>query len=120
MISMRPRHRALSAAALYVGATAVAGLVLVLTDGSPDRLAVLHLLSFPGSAVVTVLLYLTSALFGPADPPADQATEPGIALGSLVPVVGGALVNVLLIRGAVGFVRVFLRERAATRRARDH
>ncbi|WP_189599921.1 hypothetical protein [Streptomyces lateritius] len=118
MTVMRPRAWAFSAAVLYVGATAAAGLVHVLTGGSVGGFTVPHLLAFPGSGVVTVLLFLTAGFFGPGHPAADASADPGPTLGSLVPVVGGALVNVLLIRGMAGFVRLFVREWAAARRAR--
>ncbi|MEU9861108.1 hypothetical protein AB0D99_09535 [Streptomyces sp. NPDC047971] len=101
----RPRTWALSAAALYLGTVAVAG---VLHDGATAP-------AFPGSVVLVVLLYATaSALHTGEPPPADPAPE----LGRLVPLVGGALLNVLLVWAAVSFARVFVRDCRAARGAR--
>ncbi|MFD9036028.1 hypothetical protein ACFVZW_33555 [Streptomyces sp. NPDC059567] len=103
----RPRTRALCAAVLYLGTVAAAGL---LGDGS----VVPYALAFPGSAVLVVLLFAASAALDSGEPPADSAS----ALGPLVYVVGGALVNVLLVWTAVSFARVFVRDCRAARRAR--
>jgi hypothetical protein len=103
----RPRARALCAAVLYVGTVAVVG---VLRDGSAGPYA----LAFPGFALLVVVLYVLSAALDPGEPPADSAS----ALGPLPHLVGGALLNVLLVWAAVGFARLFVRDCRAARRAR--
>ncbi|WP_329112980.1 hypothetical protein [Streptomyces sp. NBC_01353] len=103
----RPRTWALCAAVLHLGTVAVVGLFR-------GDSAAPYALAFPGSAVLVVLLYVTSSALDSGEPPADSAS----ALGPLVHVVAGALVNVLLVWAAVSFARVFVRDCRAARRAR--
>ncbi|MET8578974.1 hypothetical protein [Streptomyces sp. NPDC005012] len=85
--------------------------------GRPDGWsAALTLAAFPGSTVVTVLLLGLSAAW-----PDLSGTGLG-PLSLLVPHATGAVLNVLLVRGAFLFARHFVREarrsRAAARPAR--
>jgi hypothetical protein len=86
--------------------------------GRPDGWsAALTLAAFPGSTVVTVLLLGLSAAW---PDPSDTGLGP---LSLLVPYAAGALLNVLLVRGAFAFARHFVREarrsRTAARSARS-
>lgn len=107
---MRPRRSARllpAAAALYVALVAAGVTAAALADAPPDATVPLYFATLPGSLLVTVFV-----LF-PAAAPAGTG-DPGEAnpFGLLVPLAGGAVVNVLL----VWAVLVLVRKAAASRR----
>ncbi|MGW0604951.1 hypothetical protein [Streptomyces sp. NPDC002640] len=107
----RRRRAARIVAAAYLLLVAAASAAHDLA-GRPDGWsAALTLASFPGSTVVTVLLlYPSAAWLGPS----DTGLGP---LSSLVPYVAGAVLNVLVVRGAFAFARHFVREARRSRTA---
>lgn len=92
----RPTHTARSLALCYIGLMAAAGLVRGIAGASGDGyLAVFYFLAFPGSLLVTVFGILPlNALLG------AETTETANPFGPLIYLVGGAVVNVLLVWAA--------------------
>ncbi|HEY9367621.1 hypothetical protein [Streptomyces sp.] len=89
-----------AAAALYVGLVAVGVVAHALADGPPDNTVPLYFATLPGSLLVSVFaLYPAVALFGPGE------TETANPYGLLVPLAGGAVLNVLLVWAALTLVR---------------
>ncbi|MEU9250986.1 hypothetical protein AB0D66_03955 [Streptomyces sp. NPDC048270] len=107
---MRPGRSARllrAAAALYVALVAAGVLAGALTGAPPDATVPLYFATLPGSLLVTVfVLFPAGALAGPGDP---GAAHP---FGLLVPLVGGAVLNVLLVWAVLALAR----KAAASRR----
>jgi hypothetical protein len=101
------------ASAAYVGVVALAALVHGIAGAPDDWSAYLALATWPGSALVTVAAFCLAAATGAVDT-ADTAPGPPFLL---LPLTLGALVNVLLVRGACAFARHFVREARHSRRA---
>lgn len=100
---MRPRRsgRVLPAvAALYVVLVAAGVVAHALAGGPPDAMVPLYFATLPGSLLVTVFaVFPLATLFGPG------SAEAGSSFGLLVPLVGGAVVNVLLVWAVLALVR---------------
>ncbi|MFD4242779.1 hypothetical protein ACFWP3_14430 [Streptomyces sp. NPDC058525] len=110
---MRPGRsaRALpTAAALYVALVAAGVVAAALAGAPPEATVPLYFATLPGSLLVTVfVLFPVAALFGPGDP---EAANP---FGLLVPLAGGAVVNVLLVWAVLALVRKAVGARRAGR-----
>lgn len=98
-----PRKWAPMVAASYIGLITLAGLVRGISGAEGDGyLALLYFLSFPGSLLVSalVIIPLNWALGGSGTVPEDANP-----FGPMIYLTGGAVVNVLLIWGALLLIR---------------
>ncbi|MFF3288075.1 hypothetical protein [Streptomyces sp. NPDC003023] len=112
MSNPKPWRRTRALGALYVGLVAVAAVVSEFA-GRPEALSfVLALATFPGGAVLVVLVLLSAALSGAAE---SGQEDPGVSLLAPLLHAGGALLNFLMLWGAVVFARHFLHEARRSR-----
>ncbi|MFD7321568.1 hypothetical protein ACFV9D_10875 [Streptomyces sp. NPDC059875] len=113
---MTPRlsGRALPAtAALYVGLVAAGVVANAVAGGPPDNTTPLYFATLPGSLLVTVFAVLPLATFLGAGDATDA--DPANPFGLLVPLAGGALVNVLLAWAILAVLRSAKPSRRASR-----
>lgn len=104
------------AAVLAYTALAGVGALVVGAMGHPDPgTALLHLATFPGSVLVGIGAFVLAAVLDVA--PSTSDADPG-AFGRMLPFVLGAVVNALLVWGAVAFARVVAAELREHRRYR--
>ncbi|TXS57491.1 hypothetical protein [Streptomyces sp. t39] len=100
----------------YVAAAGAGALVVGAMDHPDPGTAVLHLATFPGSVVVGIAAWCLAGLLDVA--PSTSDAEPGL-LGRMLPFVLGAVVNTLLVWGAVAFGRTVAGELREHRRHRS-
>lgn len=103
---MRPglsRRLLPAAAVLYVALVSAGAVANALVGGPPDNTVPLYFATLPGSLLVTVfVVFPLGTLFGPGTPADAEAANP---FGLLVPLTGGAVVNVLLAWAAFALIR---------------